>query len=77
MSQYKDSWRAVVNAVMNLRVSQRAEIFMISSETVSFSRTALLLGVSYVTPDVMCVRTNRVMFRGRVTLCASSISVRE
>jgi hypothetical protein len=56
---------------------EHAEKLLISSETVSFSRRALLLGVSYVTPDVIYVRSTRVMFRGRVPLCASSITVRE
>jgi len=62
---------------VNLRVPWHAEKFLIISETVNFSRRTLLLVDGYLTSDVINVSITRVMFRGRVTLCASSITVLE
>jgi hypothetical protein len=41
-----DRWRALVNAVMNLGVSQNAGNFLTSCRPVSFPRRNLLHGVS-------------------------------
>jgi hypothetical protein len=41
-----DKWLALVNTVMNLRVTQNAENFLNSSGTVNFSRRTLLHEVS-------------------------------
>jgi len=42
----RDRWRALVNVVMNLRVSQNAGNVLTSCKPVSFSRRAQLDGVS-------------------------------
>jgi hypothetical protein len=46
LAQDWDRWREVVNGEMNIRVPQNAGNFLISLETVRFSRRTLLHGVS-------------------------------
>jgi hypothetical protein len=47
VAQDWDHWRALVNTVMNLRVSLNVTKFLKSRATVGFSRRTQLHGVSY------------------------------
>jgi len=46
MTEDRERWQALVNAVMNLRVPLNAREFVIIRETVSFSGRILFRGVS-------------------------------
>ena len=46
LARYRDRWRALVNAVKNLRVPQNAGNFLTTCKSVNFSRRTLLHGVS-------------------------------
>ena len=46
LAQDRDRWRSLLNAVMNGQVPKNARSILTSRETVSFSKSTLLHGVS-------------------------------
>ena len=59
----RDRWRALVNAVMNLRVTLNAENFLTTFELVSFSRRTLLHGVSIKEKTVLPLQFGNIPSR--------------
>jgi hypothetical protein len=71
LAQDKDRLRALVNAVMNLRVQYNAQNFLTIREPVSFSRRTLLHDVSQIFLKIFLTFDNRQqqINNNRCTVC--------